>query len=395
MKNIILFTLILSCSFSAHSQWQTCNTAGYGYIPKSFIESSGNLNLNGGCISADSGNTWTATATGMVALSITKNSAGMFAGTSDSICFSNTNGATWTGIYNSGNNNFVYGITMLNDTIFAATRASGILMSPDNGNTFSPVNSGIPNDSIYSILAKGNLLFAGVFGNGIYRSSNSGATWIQVNNGIPATAYVSSLITDGTRVYAAAGNAVYITDNDGASWTTVSFTSNPVAKLCLAGNTLMAGGFTWAGTDGVYRSFDQGITWSVFNNGLPACNFGIGVLYATDTYVFCGMESQCGGSLFRIPLNEVLTSSQSHEVFNNNFSIYPNPCSDFINIKWNDPSVENTELLISDVNGKIILEQTVDDSNSIIKLESLTSGIYFLHLNDGNRQMHQKLLIIH
>lgn len=70
----------------------------------------------------------------------------------------------------------------------------------------------------------------------------------------------------------------------------------------------------------------------------------------------------------------------------NQISLYPNPVADMITINSNN-GIQQIEIL--DVQGKLMLSitQTEDQLfNNEFKIESLKSGIYFIHLTDGNGQ---------
>ncbi len=399
MKNItkiIFFIGIVTSTYTANAQWQICSAGTCNYFPVSFIESSGLLILDGSCVSSDSGSTWTLLNSGFSAFSLGKNSAGIFAGSDSSIYFSNANGSTWTNVYSTGNSNLKFGMAFLNDTVFVTTFSSGILMSPDNGSTWNFVNTGLPNDSVYSILAKGNLLFAGMYGNGIYVSSNSGASWTAMNNGMPSTTYTRSLATDGINIYAAAGNAIYISNNNGISWTQATIAANSINYIYNAGNAMLAGGFSPLGVEGVFRSLDNGATWTLFNSGLPTCYYGVASFYATNSYVYCGIESQCG-SIYRIPLNEVSTLvNENHESMKNLCEIYPNPSMNSIQVKWGNPTVkEAREITILDLAGKIIIRQNILDTFTKINIELLSAGVYFVKVIEGKNQYNNKLIVEH
>ena len=63
------------------------------------------------------------------------------------------------------------------------------------------------------------------------------------------------------------------------------------------------------------------------------------------------------------------------------FMIYPNPASDFINLK-SDSAIDG--YLIYDIKGSLILEGTNNNSNDLtISLKNVYSGIYFVQIKSG------------
>ena len=76
--------------------------------------------------------------------------------------------------------------------------------------------------------------------------------------------------------------------------------------------------------------------------------------------------------------NEYLSLSNTMDI---NFMIYPNPASDFINLK-SDSAIDG--YLIYDIKGSLILEGTNNNSNDLtISLKNIYSGIYFVQVKSG------------
>ncbi len=76
--------------------------------------------------------------------------------------------------------------------------------------------------------------------------------------------------------------------------------------------------------------------------------------------------------------NEYLGLSNSTAI---NFLIYPNPASDFINLK-SDSGIDG--YLIYDIKGSMILKSTNNNSNDLsISLKNIYSGIYFIKIKSG------------
>lgn len=71
------------------------------------------------------------------------------------------------------------------------------------------------------------------------------------------------------------------------------------------------------------------------------------------------------------------------------FSIYPNPVQDYLNIKSED---KDLTYIIYNLNGQIIMENNLDISNSINTGE-LGNGMYLLQLSSGNKKSIQKFIV--
>jgi ligand-binding sensor domain-containing protein len=125
-----------------------------------------------------------------------------------------------------------------------------------------------------SLVASGSYLFAGTQYFGIFRSSDNGATWTAANNGLQMNEY-----------------GVYPT----------------VACLALNGSTLFAGTTRHVGEGGpergnksIFRSTNDGISWTVANSGLPLDESGdspdITCLFVDGTRIFAG--TSYGGGVY-------------------------------------------------------------------------------------------------
>ena len=73
------------------------------------------------------------------------------------------------------------------------------------------------------------------------------------------------------------------------------------------------------------------------------------------------------------------------ESISENGIIYPNPASDYINIKLDGISADKLE--ICDISGKIILSQTITKDYQQIQIRDLKRGMYFLKIYDKNQNI--------
>ncbi|MBU2928366.1 T9SS type A sorting domain-containing protein, partial [Winogradskyella psychrotolerans] len=81
-----------------------------------------------------------------------------------------------------------------------------------------------------------------------------------------------------------------------------------------------------------------------------------------------------------------------------NFDVYPNPASDFVNVKITG-TLNVSDINIYDVTGKLVKHSKITNENfsytttTQIGIRSLQSGVYFVKLIDKNRAITKKLLI--
>lgn len=77
----------------------------------------------------------------------------------------------------------------------------------------------------------------------------------------------------------------------------------------------------------------------------------------------------------------------------NNFSIYPNPASDYVNVEI--ANANNATVQITDITGKVVMEQQVENtSNARINTSELNTGIYIMKINAEGKIFTQKLSIV-
>jgi hypothetical protein len=86
-------------------------------------------------------------------------------------------------------------------------------------------------------------------------------------------------------------------------------------------------------------------------------------------------------------------SRDADEIINQNeLSIYPNPASNTFTITIS--KFVNTFMLeIVDIQGKTMHTQSITSSNEVINISSLSSGIYFCKITNGDEVITQKLIV--
>lgn len=81
----------------------------------------------------------------------------------------------------------------------------------------------------------------------------------------------------------------------------------------------------------------------------------------------------------------------TNELQNKAITVYPNPTSQFVNVKL--PQAESMEFKIIDLDGKLHLQGIISNKNHKINLKNLKSGVYILNLNNQNQSFSQKIII--
>lgn len=95
---------------------------------------------------------------------------------------------------------------------------------------------------------------------------------------------------------------------------------------------------------------------------------------------------------------ELITSTSIEETIGvHNLSIFPNPTSDLINVKFDYSGTdENITLLIHDISGKLVKNITINKALSIntqINVSDLNAGIYNVSIRNKNGQTNQNFIV--
>ncbi|CAF3935608.1 unnamed protein product [Rotaria sp. Silwood1] len=85
-----------------------------------------------------------------------------------------------------------------------------------------------------------------------------------------------------------------------------------------------------------------------------------------------------------------------HIPLNTKFAVYPNPAGNFINVQLNDYSITSSQMTITDMAGKVVLQKNIAVQNglAITDASSLSNGTYFIQLKTHNEILTSKLVIL-
>jgi hypothetical protein len=134
----------------------------------------------------------------------------------------------------------------------------------------------------------------------------------------------------------------------------------------------------------MYRTHEGGINDYAYSLAISASNR----IYLAGSFVSpvinSGSFTLTNQGISDLFVGEVGITIGVEEYLNDNFSIFPNPVSDFINIKMNHDLPFILELY--DSLGKIILQQNISETTAI-DISELSSGLYFLIMRDKDNKV--------
>jgi photosystem II stability/assembly factor-like uncharacterized protein len=156
--------------------------------------------------------------------------------------------------------------------------------------------AGPPGLTVTVIYKANNIVYAGTDTQGIYKSTNDGLNWIVANNGIER-ASIHDIIASGGNLLAAARSAcssfnnVFKSTDNGATWSTTSGLNGKIVQsFAIKDGSIYATTAFFPGSSGVSRSTDNGNTWqqvsSPIENGGEAFVSDNAIIVAEDNFIW-------------------------------------------------------------------------------------------------------------
>ena len=221
--------------------------------------------------STDDGENWTKTSTGLPptsARAFVVAGTNIFASLSGVGVFKSTdNGEIWFPSY--GGLDALHRVSVLalcGAYLYAGTEGSGgIFRSMNYGTSWSEVNTGLGSRNVLAITAYGSTIFAGTDNCGVYRSTDYGASWSATNVGLRTSVITALDATDRDLLIGTYGTdgAVHRSVNDGEGWIPWDLPRTTVWSLTNVFDQFVRVRYTYAGTlGGANRTSDRGGTWT-------------------------------------------------------------------------------------------------------------------------------------
>jgi photosystem II stability/assembly factor-like uncharacterized protein len=386
-------------------------------------------------ISSDNGTTWTASNEGLSNIHITsfafnKNlyitsnegvfkydmnsklwsnftsgiSGASYAPNVNNISFKDTNIyiGSESGIYNSSITNKIwnkmsdnfYKIYCINNTIYGLAGIEGIYSSIDNGQNWNEINTGLPvffNEMYYypntTILFELNdSLFLGT-NYGLFKSPKYNINWVET--GLSNTEKIISFaLSNGVIYIGTEENGIFSSSDMGTTWEQMN---NGLSGLYI-GSLSVREKYLFAGTDeNIFYSNNYGKNWNILGGGFQDKQLTTSI-YITDTIIYASTYFH---GLWKLANPFKFSSISKEEI--SEFSIYPNPSSNYITFNLNIPSnIINSILKIFDENGQIISEIPLENRGEFkqtVNFKDLKYGVYFCQIEfDGKIIYNSKII---
>lgn len=251
-------------------------------------------------------------------------------------------------------------ITVGND-VWSGTHSDGVYVSSNGGDTWNHSGAAnitvdtFPNSIIKSMLYAGNnILLAGGCGdgNGLWRSDDYGDSWTHITDGINPNfgdfLCVSSLAKSGNNLLAATYSGMYYSTDEGLTWQASSGVGNDdyVEGIAVHDNVVCINVTGLYGNGGIYRSVNNGESFT-FTSGVVVDgvsmdadamgNFYAGSLFdvyrSTDngitwTTAEVGIPPGSGGFAVKAVGQNVFVGNSAGVFYSNNFGASFTPASE-------------------------------------------------------------------
>lgn len=200
----------------------------------------------------------------------------IFAGTpQEGLLRSLDSGRNWQPIAQS-QFRYVRSLAVLDGSIYAGTDTQGVFVSADNGNTWYAHSSGLPALSqVFTMTVHRGSLYAGLYRKGLYKLDPQLKIWSKVGEVVPL-----ALASTGEGLIAGHNpGGIHLLKEPNRNWTPAKLPygpqlgNAPVWELAARPRLTLAGVAAY-----IYRSLDQGNTWTPLEQGIPAGATGIAFL---------------------------------------------------------------------------------------------------------------------
>ncbi len=325
----------------------------------------------------------------------------------DSKMFKSTNnGQTWSDITPFANNCRPFNFFHFNQLIISGGMPGYCMNISDadgtNWTQFSIKVNGQHVSSTY-LFAKNDLTQFVAKRKVLFRSEDQGFSWDTSMNGLileDQFSFIDKLYAFNDTIMALVLNdasylhTLYISYDDGIHWNAfkegipINLNDGGIRSLTKVGPILLGSMYNYV--EGVYASFNHGQSWQSFNEGLDAS--GIFEIIADDDYLYAASSGQ---GVWRRKISDLYTVATNEIHSAAELNIYPNPSNGNINLSIQPLLSGHARLVISDIQGISIESRDIYfDGHMEVDTEKLPQGIYILTLQTAKQAYSGKFIIM-
>jgi len=259
-----------------------------------------------------------------------------------------------------------------------------------------------------------NVIYVGTDDSHVWVSPDNGTTWNEISDGLPER-WVTRVAVDPINeniVYATFNGLkwvdpqphVFRSSDQGATWTDISSNLPDTPVNAFAVDPVEPSRLYLGSDVGMYVSYNSGQSWWVLGEGLPVLPIGDIKIHPTTRELVAGTY---GRSMYKIDLNAIPTFVEPADQIVSTFNLeqnYPNPFNPSTKIKYSIPSVgaslmKFVQLKVYDVLGNEIVTLVSEEKSAgtyevNFNATGLTSGIYFYKLKTGSFSQTKKMILL-
>lgn len=263
-------------------------------------------------------------------------------------------------------------------------------------------NSALPSSALYISPSNAQRLYVAKRGyqsfglnSEVWATQNEGNSWTDISDGLPVDLYptyltASNKVTKNAWVSFAGfsdGEKIYSTTDFGKTWTNISYNLPNIPVNCIAFQD--KNGTLYAGTDlGVFYLLKGATQWQVYGQALP--NVIVTELKINQRENML-VASTFGRGVWYTELVEIVGNK---EIEKTDFSIYPNPSTDALEVNMALDGAENLNVYLLDLMGRKIEVELHSNSKGgfSIDVSKLLPSQYFVVVENGKEKWAKQFL---
>jgi len=222
------------------------------------------------------------------------------------------------------------------------------------------------------------------FGN-IHKTTDGGLSWVSYPVDAVTPANINTLFFTSTAVGYAAGDFIYKTTDGGQTWDLQACAGNYFYSVFFTDiNQGYAVGGNGLNSMSLYQTDDGGTNWYQGTTGVQT----LLRVFFTDTVT--GYTVGQNGTILKHQSSSGLTENTQ---ISEGLALYPSPATDRVNLIIAPETLTlPAEVFIYTSQGRLVLQQPINQLNTELNLQNLTSGWYMMQIRDGS-QILQKPLV--
>lgn len=242
-----------------------------------------------------------------------------------------------------------------------------------------------------------DIIYAGTDDGNVWGTIDGGSNWTLLSTGLPVR-WVTKVLasrSDANAVYLTLSGYRYGEDNghvyksidQGATWTNIG-TSLPDIPV----NDIVQDSFgnLFIGTDiGVMASDDEGANWQILGENMPSVVVTDMHIHEASEFLFAGTY---GRSSYKLDISTDVLSVTDNQLAEG-IAMAPNPASGFTEVRL--PNVAQPfDVNVYDALGRLVQTlQWTGNATHRLDVSEFSSGIYYVKISEGNQNVTKKLIV--